>query len=277
MSANQKAFDGATNEAIIDKKIQLTSYSTVDWFLGRESSKDATLNNREQYLLKEYLDNGGNLIISGSELAFDLEKKMNGKAFYHNYLKASFKGDDAGAIQFASFVNSYFEGVDGKLSNYEYGTYQPMSLDFIQPINGSQSILKYKNGQTAAVAYKGKYGVVNFAFPLETIGDETIRNNLFKKSIAYLNYPKQSNALDVKIAKVPKYFSKNLKIGLDKVMEGKASLSLYTAMGKEVFYEKWSHDGHSDKIFSTQNIPKGVFNYTFEINGQKQIGWVIKE
>ena len=66
-------------------------------------------------------------------------------------------------------------------------------------------------------------------------------------------------------------------LGLNNVMEGKASLSLYTALGKEVFYEKWSHDGRSDKTFTTQNIPNGVFNYTFEINGQKQIGWVIKE
>ena len=277
LSANEKAFDGATNEAVIDRMIHLSNYENVDWFLGRESSKDQTLSDTEQALLKSYLKNGGNLIISGSELAFDLVKKGNGKNFYQNYLKANFKGDDAGVVSFASFVNNQFGGIDGKLTNYEYGAYQLKSPDFISPLNGSQSILKYKNGQTAAVAYKGEYGVVNFAFPLETIGDEAIRNNLFKKSIAYLNYPVQNNTLDVKIVSIPKTFHGELTVGMDKVLEGKASLSLYTAMGKEVFYQKWSHDGRSEKTFFTQNIPKGVFNYTFEINGQKQIGWVIKE
>ncbi len=277
LAANGKSFDGATNEAVLDRLIQLSNYSGVDWFLGRESSKDATLNYNEQALLKKYLDDGGNLIISGSELAFDLVNKNKGKAFYQNYLKADFKGDDAGVINFASFVSGHFGGIDGKLINYEYGSYPLKSPDFIQPLNGSQSILKYKNGQTAATAYKGEFGVVNFAFPLETIGDENLRNNLFQKSIAYLNYQGQKTAGDVKIAEIPKSFHNELTIGMSRATEGKASLSLYTAMGKEVFYEKWDHNGRSDRTFSTLNLPDGVFNYAFEINGQKQSGWVLKE
>lgn len=277
LAANGKAFDGASNEAVADRMIQLSNYSVVDWFLGRESSKDKTLDKKEQVLLKKYLENGGNLIISGSELAFDLVNKNTGKDFYQNFLKADFKGDDAGVLQFVSFVNNQFGGIDGKLTSHEFGAYRLKSPDIIHPINGSQSILKYKNGQTAAVAYKKEFGVINFAFPLESIGDERIRNNIFKKSIAYLNYPVQTNSLDIKIAAFPKYFHGQLKVGMGNAVEGRASLSLNTALGKEVFYEKWSHDGHSDKTFFTQNVPKGVYNYTFEINGQQQIGWVIKE
>lgn len=277
LAANGKSFDGATNEAVADRMIQLTNYSSVDWFLGRESSKDATLDDTEQALLKAYLNDGGNLIISGSELAFDLVKKNKGKDFYQNYLKADFKGDDAGVTHFVSFVNDQFGGIDGKLINHEYGAYQLKSPDFIQPLNGSQSILKYKNGQTAATAFKRHYGVVNFAFPLETIGDETIRNNLFQKSIAYLNYPVQSTANDIKIADIPKSFDNQLIVGLSRATEGKASIGLYTTEGKEVFYQKWSHNGRSDQTLLTSNLPEGVFNYIFEINGQKQSGWVIKE
>lgn len=277
LAASGKAFDGATNEAVTDRLVHLANYTCVNWFLGRESSDDATLDRNEQDLLKRYLEGGGNLIISGSELAFDLVSKNKGKDFYQNYLKADFRGDDAGVSYFVSFVNDDFGGIDGNLNNDEYGAYQLQSPDFISPLNGSQSILKYKNGQTAAIAYKKEYAVVNFAFPLETIGDETIRNNLFQKSIDYLNIPVRSTTSDRKIADVPKSFNDQLLIGLKDATEGKAIFALYTSVGKEVFYQNWNHDGRSDKVFSFNDLPDGVFNYYFEINGQQQSGWVIKE
>ncbi len=91
LSACQVAFDGATNEALESRKIDLQQYVGIDWFLGRESVDDQTLNLKEQNLLRRYLDWGGQLIISGSELAYDLDHKKNGLSFFRDYLKAQYR------------------------------------------------------------------------------------------------------------------------------------------------------------------------------------------
>jgi hypothetical protein len=277
LAAIGKAFDGATNEAIIDGHLQLSNYTFVNWFLGRESTKDATLDQTEQALLKKYLDNGGNLIISGSELAFDLVSKNKGKDFYRNYLKADFKSDDAGTNGFASFANQHFGRFTGKLSSSEYGAYPLKSPDVIAPLNGSQSILEYQIGQTAAVGYKNEYGLINFGFPLETIGDEQTRNLIFQKSFEFLSPNDTPPDSKNKIAEIPKAINDRLVIGMSHVAEGRASLSIYTSVGKEVYSESWRHDGRSDKVISSFDLPPGALNYALEINGLQQSGWVVKE
>lgn len=51
-----------------------------------------------EYSLKTYLEQGGCLFISGSEIGWDLSNKGSAadKAFYNNYLKAVYVADDAG-------------------------------------------------------------------------------------------------------------------------------------------------------------------------------------
>ncbi len=186
MAASGLAFDGATNEAVIDRRIDLDQYYGINWFLGRESKTDATLDIHEQRLLKRFLDGGGVLMISGSELAFDLVKSGNGKSFYHNYLKADFVGDDARQNRVTSFVNDQFGGIDAYLVDKNFGAYPMKSPDILRSINGSRPILQYKNGRTAAVAFHGDFSVVNFGFPLEAIGDDELRHELFKRSILFM-------------------------------------------------------------------------------------------
>lgn len=274
MAAAGLAFDGATNEAVIARDIELEKYFGINWFLGRESSNDQTLSAQEQYLLKRFLKNGGVLIISGSELAYDLSKSPISSRFYEEYLKAELVHDDANHNRINSFFNNDFRGLDGFLQNNNYGAYPLRSPDIIKPAQGSVPILHYKKGKTAAIAYRGDFAVVNFGFPLESIGDAALRNEIFKKSIHYIDPARKTS---FGIAMIPESFSRNLSINLKKATEGEAKFNLYDGLGKAILRKSWKHYGRGQKIFYLSDLPDGEYSYQFEINGQKQDGKIRKE
>ena len=180
-------FDGITNEALIDRKTKLENYDGIDWFLGRESTTDETLSDRERALLKMYLDQGGKLIISGSEIGYDLWEKGNGKSFYKNYLKANYKGDNADSYKFIGRSTSKFHSINGNFNKTNTKGYFVNSPDYIKAVMSAEVLLKYGNGKTAAVGYDGKFGLVHFAFPIEMIADEKIRTALLARSLEYLH------------------------------------------------------------------------------------------
>ncbi len=269
LSANGISFDGASNEAIIDQSLQLKNYYGVNWFLGRESKEDQTLNYTEQKLLKQFLDGGGTLIISGSDIAFDLVKSGNGKSFYRNYLKSDFIRDDAPYAKISGTSNNLFKGINFQLKNKSYGAYPLRSPDIIKPVNGSHPVLQYKNGKIAATAYQGDFAIINFGFPLESIGNEQIRNRIFKKSIQFID---PNRKLGTGVAIIPQSFSDKLNIDLGLAPEGQATFNLFNTQGKAILRKSWKHNGKESKSFFLKDIPNGEYTYEFEINGQRQKG-----
>lgn len=181
------AFDGASNEALIAEKLNLKDYKHIDWILGEESSVDKTLDNKEQQLLKGFLNNGGNLIISGSELAYHLDYKGAGRDFYRNYLKAKYRGDKSGTFEFKGHRWSKFKSVKGAFNREKPGAYLVDYPDYLATNGGSKAIVYYGNKRVAATGYKKKFGVVNFGFPLEMIHSDDDRNALFKAALEYLD------------------------------------------------------------------------------------------
>jgi hypothetical protein len=196
--ADNHYFSAATNEAIQDALISLSTYKCVDWILGKESTANETFSSSEQTLVSNYLKQGGKLLVSGSEIAWDLDNSGTpaDKAFIANYLKATF-AFDAPNSQVSTWYksvneisNSIFNLSDTLyFDNGTHGTYNVDYPDVIVPINGGVSTLKYTNNatSTSAVYFSGLFpaGTVNgkliyVGFPLESIYDATKRNNLFK-------------------------------------------------------------------------------------------------
>ncbi len=266
-------FDGAVNEALGEGSLLLNHYDGVDWYLGRESTADQVLSSKEIALLKNYLDGGGNLIISGSELAFALDHKNQGKSFYQNYLKSAYRGDDAGQAYFSG--SGAFAPLNGQFGNSAYGGYPAKSLDYVTARAGGVPVLKYKNGQIAAVAYKGDFGMVNFAFPLENIGDLKTRSALLQKAIDYLGDKTSKEALV--LAEMPSMFSDVLKVNLERSPEGFAIFELFNPEGEEVMASSWNHNGSGTKVFATHRLPPALYQYRFELMGLEQKGFILKE
>ena len=82
----------------------MRNYGIVDWLAGEESSPEETipinaseiaLSSAEQTLLTDFLNGGGSLFISGSEIGLDLVTRGHGAGFYSDVLKAIYRGSDA--------------------------------------------------------------------------------------------------------------------------------------------------------------------------------------
>ncbi len=175
------AFDGAASKAVERGDVALSDYPALDWFVGEDSVADAVLGDSEQSLLATYLHDGGKLLISGSNIGYDLVDQGRAPAFYRDFLRTAYLGDDADTHDFAGVPGGPFEGLAGSFDDGSGGTYEVESADRLAPTSGSAQVLTYTGGAGggAAVAYQGEYGVLHFGFPLETIVDPQVRTALF--------------------------------------------------------------------------------------------------
>jgi N-acetylmuramoyl-L-alanine amidase len=189
-TCNNIAFDGCQNETVIAGIIVLGNYAGVDWITGEESTVDKSLDVAERALLKTYLNAGGSLFISGSEIGWDIGRAASANVdldFYNNYLKANFIGDGAGTYNFNG-TTTLFTGQSATFDNSTNGYY---NVDFADrlAVNGGSSIALNYNGGTAdgaAVAYDGVFNVIYLGFPFEAITSAAARNNLMCNAIAFL-------------------------------------------------------------------------------------------
>jgi uncharacterized lipoprotein YddW (UPF0748 family) len=188
LSACGQAFDGAVNEAVSGGDLLLSDYPAVDWFVGEDSVADESLNDDERSLLAAYLDGGGRLLISGSELGYDLVENGRDPAFYHTYLRAAYLGSDAGTYGFHGQTGGPFDGLVGSLDDGTGSTYDADSPDRLAPALGSAALLTYTGGtaDAAAIGYAGNFRLFYAGFPLEAVADPEARTTLFCKAIDYL-------------------------------------------------------------------------------------------
>ncbi|NLF00119.1 MAG: hypothetical protein GX601_03990 [Anaerolineales bacterium] len=181
-------FNSAANEAVADGLTRLGRYRMVDWILGEESSADETLSAAERTALTGYLNGGGALFISGTELGWDLVYQGRAPAFYRDYLGADYAGDDAATRQVTPASGGIFAG----LSAFRFdapGEYDADYPDQLSPYGGSRAALTYVGGAGGTAAIQSAQGcrrVVTFGFPFETIRPEA-RAAVMARIIDYLD------------------------------------------------------------------------------------------
>lgn len=196
IKANNKNCSSATNEAITDGLINLSTYKAIDWILGKESTVNETFSTSEQTLVSAYLKQGGKLFVSGSEIAWDLDYSgtVTDKSFFANYLKASYVSDSPNNQASAWYKsvnetsNSIFNFTDTiYFDNGTNGTYNVDYPDVIAPVNGGVSTLQFTNLATnkSGIYFSGLFPsgsiagkLVYLTFPFETVYNSTKRTSL---------------------------------------------------------------------------------------------------
>ena len=194
LAQNDHRFSSATNEALQDGLINPATYKSLDWILGKESTVNETFSATEQTLVANYLKQGGKLLVSGSEIAWDLDQNgtTSDKSFFANYLKSAYASDAPNSQASAWYKcvnessNSIFTITDTVyFDNGTHGTYNVDYPDVVTPVNGGVSTLKYTNNSTStsAVYFSGMFPsgtvagkLVYVGFPLETIYHSTKRD-----------------------------------------------------------------------------------------------------
>ena len=173
----------ASNEAFTDGgdgAQALAGYDTVVWLLGDESTSDHTFTAAEQAAVTAYLAAGGSIVVSGSEVAWDLGAQAHGTAFLAG-LGAKYGADDA---------NSYSVSGAGPLAGVGpvgYGgagaAYPEDFPDVVSAATGGTVVLRYANGQNAAAGIAGRAVVVGF--PLELVDGDSALSALGAALVAF--------------------------------------------------------------------------------------------
>lgn len=191
----------AANEAVADGSVPLGGAHYVHWVLGDESTADRTFTSAEQASVRAYLEGGGSLFVSGSEVGWDLGRthaltEPGDLAFYNNYLKSSLFFDGNGSMINASGVaGTPFQGF-----TWTFGQVFPEDYpDDIEPAGGSTVLLNYNvqrdasNFRKAGVGFVGTFGasstagrMVYVAFPLESMTSTLVRQTMVDKALLFM-------------------------------------------------------------------------------------------
>ena len=175
-------FDTCQNEAITAGLIALTNYPIVIWACGQESTGDESFSSAEQTKVQAFLNGGGHLFVSGSEIGWDLDRASGptsaDRTFYNNYLRADFgsdTNDDSNVYTVAAVAGGIFNG--RSTATFDDGTkgiYWVQTPDILHTFGTGSKAALYYNGTTniAAIQYDGSAGgggLVYMAVPFETI------------------------------------------------------------------------------------------------------------
>ena len=207
---NGVSFSSTSNDAVYKGFVNLNDYEIVIWMLLDESTANETFNTMEQGLVADYLKNGGKLMVTGSEIGWDLVEKGSDsdKAFYRDYLRARYISD-APNNQSATFYTAnplYLGNLDGlgdiKFDDGTHGTIDVDWPDAISNIEEGIGLTEVESGYKgitdlskgySGISHIGYFGdgkiignLVYLAFPFETIYPESQRVAVLEKIMNYM-------------------------------------------------------------------------------------------
>ncbi len=279
-----------SNDIVKNEEIILTNYDYVIWFVGDNTLSDNTFENLEQYKIALYLEQGGNILISGSNIGQDLDtqhsySEFSDTLFYHQYLKSKLMHD---GLDILNKLNG-----EGLLFNGFTSTFYEFAPDDIEPINGATTILNYnydydRDGlhRKGGIAFTGTFGesseigkLVYLSFPFEAIenGNDRIKlmnlilqyfdeiiinvddaNPIVNQFRLYQNYPNPFNPVTTIQYSIP-------------IVEthGNASLQLhvYDVLGRQVkvFVNQIQKPGNYEINFDAKELSSGVYYYQLKV------------
>ncbi|MBQ9231714.1 MAG: xanthan lyase [Prevotella sp.] len=187
-SAQEYNIVSASSKAIETGKIRLKNYALVDLVLGLERNdghslvfyKSFTKNMRKA--LTDFTQRGGALLVSGAYIGTDVAGTEE-QQFVQQTLKCAYGG------QYRA-ENDVVEGMGTQIPYYNRLNeehYAATSADVLNPMPSAFPVMRYADGQDAAVAYKGKdYRSFTMGFPFECIKDEQKQGSIMRGILNYL-------------------------------------------------------------------------------------------
>lgn len=282
------AFDTASNLALRDSSVQLSNYETVIYFAGDENSR--ALDVVEQSMIAAYLQNGGQLLISGSDLAGHLGQSGSAadSTFLHDYLRSTFSGKTGTAGEISGESGTAFSGLLGTLSP------DTINCDQLTAVN-SQPIARFASGQIAGVAYSGPFPsavqsgkIVYYSFPAEALAGYQQRKDFTGKALDYFGLVNSiaSNSTPVYSLHLyqnyPNPFNPQTRIRFSLPASGTAKIQIINVFGQIIAeplnmpLSAGTHDVLWDgKTPGGQVAASGVYFYRLDFEGQSRTGKLI--
>jgi hypothetical protein len=134
----------------------LDNYETVLWFTGNK--RENTLTEEDQLSIINFLNNGGDLLITGQDIAYDLSTSGSkaDSLFLADYLHVDFIADSANTFRLLGIRNDPISsGLNVFLSGDYFSAQNQTAPDILSPIPPAEKIFKYLPGNgCAAIRYE---------------------------------------------------------------------------------------------------------------------------
>ncbi|MFH2096344.1 MAG: T9SS type A sorting domain-containing protein, partial [Bacteroidota bacterium] len=287
-------FSSATNEAISEGLVNLSDYESIDYIFGKESSLTETFTSTEQSLISLYLQQGGYLFVSGSEIAWDLDHlgSATDSVFYHQFLKAAYVEDAPYNTASSWYTVEPVAGSIFDLSgqfNFDDGTNGTYNVDWpdvINGINGSENCLSYSGatGKYAGISYYGMFPggssegkLVHLAFPFETVYPEAAGNNLMDNVLEFFFggvFAGHNQDSDFRI--FPNPFESTINIMSSEDFQPETRLEFINALGETVRLVEPVEGQKIQLTFGSEILP-GIYFLRITEQGQTSVFKIIKE
>ncbi|QIA07884.1 golvesin C-terminal-like domain-containing protein [Draconibacterium halophilum] len=197
--ANGYSFVSSSDEAVEEGLTNLNDYKLVDLLYGEEKQTFLPGNDSVPYYeiytekminaLSAYVENGGNIFMSGAYVGAEIPKEKKRKEQIENLLGSKWRTDHA--VQNGQFysVNSNRNFTGEFNTDYVLEQYPVESPDGIEAFNkNGETIFRYtENGISAGVFYENKYKSVVLGFPFESVKGQKNRDILMRDILEMLN------------------------------------------------------------------------------------------
>ncbi|MEN6619849.1 MAG: xanthan lyase [Rikenellaceae bacterium] len=199
------SFVSCSRDAVTDLTVKLDDYKIVDIIMGKQIKtlvgrgihppKYEVFPKELQYSINAYTTNGGNIIVSGANVATDIWDSVNmdleSKQFAMQTLKYQWRTNYASKTgEVKSAPGPYpFEGKFSFYTTPNELSYCVETPDGIEPVgNDAWTIFRYAdNNISAGVAYKGTYRSVVLGFPIEALKSNEEIESLIKMILKFFD------------------------------------------------------------------------------------------
>ena len=274
----------STNEALSDDLLDPLQYPIMIYILGEESTADETFSDSEQDIIESYLKNGGNLFVSGAEIAWDLDYRGSStdNAFCHNFLHMGYAQDapnnTSGTYYRVNPVSALMYSDPGSFyfDNGSHGTYNVRYPDVVTPLNNAVKFLNYHgcSAGAAGIMFEGMFpggqeeGKIMFlGFPFETVYPEETRFVLMDNFFEFVQ-----NGLDVGINSIvpaehylypayPNPFNPRTTISYQLSSDSNVELIIFNLNGKKVetLVDRIQSPGRYEVVWDAGEFSSGIY------------------
>ncbi len=178
-------FDVATAEAVRRGAVALDDYAAISWIGGEELEP---LGDDDRAALDAYLDGGGALIVSGTDVARALAAGAGDATALLARLGVVLVADDADTYAASGSAGGVFAGLALDFADDGPGGYDADAADVLDVVGPGVAALAYDGGGTAGVLAvdptAGRSLVLGF--PIETVASAEARVELMRRALAGL-------------------------------------------------------------------------------------------
>lgn len=194
-------FDSCQLQSATNGMVPLADYDIVIWAAGNQSTAGRTFHSASQERISAFLRTGGNLFVSGAEIAWDLDRPSGPTAadreFLRVWLRATLGGatnDNSRSHAVVPESSSIFDGLpDAVFDDGSGGIYWVGYPDALVPQDATP-VLRYPGyqGGTAGIHHSGQKGrgqVIYFGFPFETVLSPALRASYLGRILEAFSRP----------------------------------------------------------------------------------------